>query len=266
MSWQPLNRFTGVIDVSHHNGVINWPRVAGSNVLVFIKATQGARDVDPNFRVNWAGASASGMLPVPYHFLTEEPTADQLRNLTQTTSVTGPVMVDWEVDPATGRRPRTVTMESFCSLLKASSGRNPLAYHGMYDLSSPLINNYPWMIPKYGPQPQGPKWLFWQSTDRAMIPGIVLPTDQSVFAGTEDELRAWYRDGTMPAGFDAPSAPQPVAPVSDVASAERNLQVALQLAGRYSGALDAKFGKDSLTALAGVDPVTAAALKRWNVP
>ena len=69
------------------------------------------------------------------------------------------------------------------------------------DLTSPLINSDPWFIPKYGRQPQGPRWLFWQDRDNLTVSGIGRPVDHSLFAGTEDELAAWYKSGTLPRGF-----------------------------------------------------------------
>ena len=59
-----------VIDVSHHNGAIDWPAVAAAGIaLAFIKATQGLAFVDPAFARNRAAAIAAGVLAVPYHFL-----------------------------------------------------------------------------------------------------------------------------------------------------------------------------------------------------
>src|ERR1051326_7468761 len=66
----PAVTFDGVIDVSHHNGAIDWPAVAGAGIaLAFLKATQGEGFVDPAFARNRAGAATAGILAVPYHFL-----------------------------------------------------------------------------------------------------------------------------------------------------------------------------------------------------
>jgi lysozyme len=207
--WQPAATFGGVIDVSHNNGAINWKLVPPSIVLVFIKATQSASFTDPLYAKNLAAAKATGRLAVPYHFLTAAPVDDQLDNLFAVIGdpVTGvpvslmPVMVDWEIDPYAGRRAPIATMEDFGTKLAKLIGRPPLAYHGMFDLSSPTINAWPWMVPKYGPQPKGPRWLFWQNTDKFVLPGITHPVDHSIFAGTEAELRAWHATGAMPKGF-----------------------------------------------------------------
>ena len=264
--WQPTSRFDGVIDVSHHNGVIDWGMVAsGGTALAFVKATQGADYRDPAFATNRSGANAASILTIPYHFLTEDPVEDQLRNLSGVLGIlSGPVMLDWEIDPQTNRRPAVAIMEAAGAQLRSLVGRDPLAYHGMYDLSSPAINAWPWMVPKYGPQPQGPHWLFWQFTDRAAVPGIAGGADRSYFAGTLDELRAWHRDGTMPASFTSPAASQPVSPVSNLKEGAGVLQHALQVNGLYSGPIDGVVGRNTLRALAKADPVAKAALADYR--
>ncbi len=62
----PAVVFDGVIDVSHHNGAIDWPAVAAAGIaLAFIKATQGAGFVDPTFERNRSAAANAGVLTVP---------------------------------------------------------------------------------------------------------------------------------------------------------------------------------------------------------
>jgi len=59
------------IDVSHHNGVVNWQAASKSGVkFVYVKATQGARYRDARFVENWVGAAKiGGMRRGAYHFL-----------------------------------------------------------------------------------------------------------------------------------------------------------------------------------------------------
>ena len=88
-----------VIDVSHHNGAINWRAVAADGiVLAFIKATQGPDFVDPTFAANRAAATAAGVLVVPYHFVDASDEAAQAAHFTQVGRVVprAPAMLDWE--------------------------------------------------------------------------------------------------------------------------------------------------------------------------
>jgi lysozyme len=68
-----------MIDVSMYNGAIDWRRVANDAGLcaVSIKATEGARIVDPRFARNWSEAGAAGLRRAPYLFYrpSEDPTA-----------------------------------------------------------------------------------------------------------------------------------------------------------------------------------------------
>jgi lysozyme len=67
------------IDVSHHQGPINWDEVAGDDVrFAWIKATEGGDWEDPRFDENWAGAGAAGVPRGAYHFFTLcRPAAEQ---------------------------------------------------------------------------------------------------------------------------------------------------------------------------------------------
>ena len=55
------------IDVSHHNGKINWEQVPDVE-FVYIKATEGATYVDPMFLQNIKGAKARKLQVGAYHY------------------------------------------------------------------------------------------------------------------------------------------------------------------------------------------------------
>lgn len=60
---------TSGIDVSHHQGVINWNAVRDSgHTWAYTKLTEGIGYVDPRGDANLSGASAAGMLVGAYHF------------------------------------------------------------------------------------------------------------------------------------------------------------------------------------------------------
>ncbi|HWE91132.1 MAG TPA: GH25 family lysozyme [Pseudonocardiaceae bacterium] len=57
------------IDVSHFQGTLDWPGIAANGIkFAYIKATEGATFVDPNYATNFAGADAAGVLRGGYHF------------------------------------------------------------------------------------------------------------------------------------------------------------------------------------------------------
>ena len=57
------------IDVSHHQGKIEWNKVKQENIhFVYIKATEGGDFKDLEFKRNWNEASKVGLLKGAYHF------------------------------------------------------------------------------------------------------------------------------------------------------------------------------------------------------
>lgn len=70
------------IDVSHHQGEIDWAAVAGDGVgFAFIKATEGGDFVDPRFAKNWTASAKAGVPRGAYHFFTQcRPGAVQAEN------------------------------------------------------------------------------------------------------------------------------------------------------------------------------------------
>lgn len=59
------------IDVSHHQGQIDWSSVKTSGILfAYIKATEGADFTDATFAKNWKNSNAAGIVRGAYHFFT----------------------------------------------------------------------------------------------------------------------------------------------------------------------------------------------------
>jgi GH25 family lysozyme M1 (1,4-beta-N-acetylmuramidase) len=212
----------GVIDVSHHNGAIDWPAVAAAGiVLAFVKATQGTGFVDPAFDQNRAAAIRAGILVVPYHFIDTAPPERQAEHFLEVTGLApgDPAMLDWETAaPA-------AAVVALGRAVAAQSGRAPVAYYGYAQLAAPDpdLAAWPLMLPEYprGERPgdyrtlvtQGPRlppgrtasWQggqrpydFHQYTPAGRVAGIVTPVDRSVWVGSAAELRAWYAGPARP--------------------------------------------------------------------
>jgi lysozyme len=66
-SLEPGERFG--IDVSNHQGVVDWEAVAGDGIsFAYVKATEGGDWVDKQFAANWAGTGKAGLDRGVYHF------------------------------------------------------------------------------------------------------------------------------------------------------------------------------------------------------
>ncbi len=213
----------GVVDVSHHNGAIDWPAVAGAGIaLAFIKATQGVGFVDPTFERNRNAAVAAGILAVPYHFLDTSDPDQQAGHFLDVTNIDSaqPAMLDWET---------AATLSAVVAIGRAvadRSGRDPVLYYGFAQLreASPDLSRWPLMLPEYprGTTPghyltlvQRPPRLppgrpsawsggarpydFYQYTPAGRVAGLATPVDRSVWVGTLADLKAWYATGALPA-------------------------------------------------------------------
>lgn len=59
------------IDVSHHQGPIDWSAVKSSGIhFAYIKATEGANFTDATFADHWKNSNAAGIAHGAYHFFT----------------------------------------------------------------------------------------------------------------------------------------------------------------------------------------------------
>src|SRR5438105_466242 len=70
MPFMPATNCDITIDVSHHQGNIDWAAVKETGIgCVMIKATQGLTK-DSRWEINRDGARQQGLLVIPYTFLT----------------------------------------------------------------------------------------------------------------------------------------------------------------------------------------------------
>jgi lysozyme len=220
----------GVIDVSHHNGAIDWPAVAAAGILLaFIKATQGVGFLDPAFARNRGGALNAGVLVVPYHFLDTADADRQAGHFLAATALADgqPAMIDWESAATVS------TVVGFGRAVAERTRRNPVAYYGFAQLTqaNPTLGCWPLMLPAY-PRGSAPgrysalvkrpprlppgrpaEWGgvqrpydFHQYTPAGRVAGIATAVDRSVWVGNSAELKAWYATGALPV-VPAPGQP-----------------------------------------------------------
>lgn len=208
--------FDGVIDVSHHNGWIDWPAVAAAGIVTaFLKATQGDGFVDPAFERNRDGALAAGILVVPYHFIDTADPDDQADNFLDTAGLAPgqPAMLDWETAAS------LAAVVALGQAVADATGRDPLMYYGCAQLGGPhpVLSRWPLLLPSYprgntpgdyaglvsrAPRLPPGRTLSWdgggrpydfhQYTPAGRIAGIATPVDRSIWVGTSAELRAWH--------------------------------------------------------------------------
>ena len=200
---QPVPNALLGIDVSHYQGVIDWPKVAAAGVkFVFIKATDGATVADPMAKTNASGAAAAGLPFGFYHFW--RPTDDWRAQADFFLSV-----IDDAAPLANaGILPNVLDIEvgslsednqgDALSWLKAAPGQIAIVYvspsYARFNLTDPAWIQY-WLWSAHYTdlmQPnidKWPSWMFWQRQGNGSIDGISGPVDIDWFNGSESDLQ-----------------------------------------------------------------------------
>lgn len=202
----PANYSIHGIDVSHHQGTVNWEKVAtasdanGARVqFVFVKATQGKSHLDRKFRHNFRKAQQYGLVRGAYHYFSPGISGDLqahhfIKNVPLEKGDLPPVL-DVEVlgrlKPATLRREVLEWLE----LMEKRFGTPPIIYTYLTFkknyLNTPEFDRYPFWIAHYKVKKLRYKgaWDFWQHTEEGYIDGITGKVDFNVYNGSLDDLQ-----------------------------------------------------------------------------
>jgi lysozyme len=195
------------IDVSHHQLVIDWSRVKTAGLsFAYVKATEGADDVDEDFAANWAGAASAGLARGAYHFYNFCKTGSaQAANFIKTVPAGAdslPATVDLEdsADCATmpAKAAFRANLAAFVKAIAAAYGHAPILYvnYAIYDRYFKGENDpYRfWIADTSHAAPEMPDkaaWTMWQYGWHGRVAGIKGETgevDLDVFNGTPQML------------------------------------------------------------------------------
>ena len=195
------------IDVSHHQGTIDWELLRNSATIddypvafAFIKATEGSDIVDSQFKKNFAQARKYGIMRGAYHFYrTTTPAKQQAEHfIRQVELLPGdlPPVLDVEIHP------QGISAEDFrqgilewLARVEQHYGVRPIlyTYHSFRQqyMNDPVFDLYPYWIAHYHVDSVRYKgaWAFWQHSDRGRLPGIKEKVDLNIFIGKYDELQ-----------------------------------------------------------------------------
>ena len=181
------------IDVSHHQGDINWNKVAKEPIgFVYIKATEGETYVDSKFKKNIVGAKKVGLPVGIYHYFRMTSGAHkQFKNFYNTVKkykIDLIPMVDVETSDDKSTKVLQDSLDVFISLVKAKFGVSPMIYGTQRSYNTycaPKYNNYHLYIGRYGknePQIIGKgTYTIWQYTEKAKVNGIPKLVDMCRF-------------------------------------------------------------------------------------
>jgi lysozyme len=172
------------IDVSAHQDVINWRRVASDGItFAYIKATEGGDFTDDRFEENWRGAREAGLDRGAYHYFTLCTAGDhQARHFLDVAPPENealPPAVDLELAGNCSARPDPAKVKeqlgAFIRLVEEAWGSEVILYVGddfdqAYAVRQEL--DRPLWLHRFLLRPEADGWLIWQLHGYARVNGI----------------------------------------------------------------------------------------------
>jgi GH25 family lysozyme M1 (1,4-beta-N-acetylmuramidase) len=187
-----VNGTTFGIDVSRHNGTIDWNAVKASGVdFVIIRcgyrgSSTGALIEDQNFKTNIKGATAAGLKVGVYVFSQAIDEVEAVKeaslavSLVKGYNLTYPIFIDTESSggraDAIDKETRTAVVNAFCQTVQAA-GYKPGIYASKTWFEDKLnmgsIGNYKIWLAQYAATPTyKSKYDMWQYSSKGKISGI----------------------------------------------------------------------------------------------
>ncbi|WP_299819938.1 GH25 family lysozyme [uncultured Roseibium sp.] len=195
MNWEPDRDDYPLrgIDVSHHQGDIDWSMVAADDVaFVYMKASEGGDFKDGAFQKNWAGAGAAGLARGAYHYFSlcqsgRKQAENFLSVLPDDRDMLAP-MVDLEFTGNCARRPPVEEVlreiSDFTALVEQAGGKriifySPEDFYFAY-LKDSGLNRRLWARSVWHSPAYADEWTGWQYHDRGTVKGISGDVDLNV--------------------------------------------------------------------------------------
>lgn len=189
------------IDVSSYQGSIDWPEVARNRVrFAFIKATEGVSLRDRRFARNWRGARKAGICRGAYHFFQPNYDGTEQANLFVRTADLGPgdlpPVLDVEAPEFHDVAQMRQGIATWLRLVERHYGVRPILYSNYSFYQRYLaghFDKYPLWLAHYEverPTLPAHKWIIWQHSDEAYVPGIRGTVDFNVYQGSYEQLLA----------------------------------------------------------------------------
>jgi len=196
------------IDVSYHQGTINWSQVAGSGArFAFLRASAGTLTADTAYSTYRQGARAAGLTVGSYHFANPDGTANDAANeaawfLRNATIASGDLRPVLDLEVANGLSPAALTAwaQTWLAQVTAATGVRPIIYTNNGFWTGSMANTDWFARNGYSvlwiahwtsaTQPTVPAggwggsgWTFWQHSSTGTVPGVSGPVDLDRFNG-----------------------------------------------------------------------------------
>jgi GH25 family lysozyme M1 (1,4-beta-N-acetylmuramidase) len=205
----PTPAYVDGIDVSYHQGPINWPQVASAGKrFAFVRATAGTLTADTAYWANSSGARAAGLDVGSYHFANPDSAFNDAGNeaawfLRNAAIASGDLVPVLDFETANGLDPVSLTTwaQTWLSQVTAATGVRPIIYTTPKFWSTSMANTDWFARNGYSvlwiahwttaSQPAVPAgrwggngWAFWQHSSTGFVPGISGPVDLDRFNGS----------------------------------------------------------------------------------
>ncbi|WP_233576136.1 lysozyme [Saccharopolyspora rhizosphaerae] len=201
------------IDVSNHNGNVDWKKVAADGKkFTFVLASDGTNFKSPKYSEQYHGAKDAGLIAGAYHFARpdESDGATQANRFLdiidyKNDGKTLPPVLDLEVDPSGGScygksvNEMNQWTKSFNDTVKQRTGKDPIIYANpsfwkqCMGGTDAFKDHELWLAAYEVDSPTVPKgfqdWDFWQYTDKGKVPGISGSTDINQFREGFERLK-----------------------------------------------------------------------------
>lgn len=204
----PAPGYATGVDVSYHQGTIDWGQVAGAGLtFAYIRASAGTLTADSMYGANRSAASAAGLRVGAYHFANPDTAPNDaaneaswfLRNAAVAHGDLVPVL-DFETSNGLDAASLTTWAQTWLTQVEAATGIRPVIYTNSSFWSASMantdwfaLNGYRLWIASWTSASQptmpaanwaGTDWTFWQSSSTAFVPGVTGAVDADRFAGT----------------------------------------------------------------------------------
>ncbi|KAF7276684.1 hypothetical protein GWI33_009922, partial [Rhynchophorus ferrugineus] len=191
------------IDISHHQGDIDWSKVAAQPLqFVFIKATEGGDYQDPKFVENWYKAQQQGLVVGAYHFYRNcksgsEQAQNYINTVPKTRNSLPPVMdveFQWTCPEVTAEQLQQ-QIAIMAKRLEQYYGKKPILYttpNYYKNYIAGYLDDYPlWLQDLKNPPPRfdSRPWILWQYSHTGKVAGIATEVDRNVFRGDANALK-----------------------------------------------------------------------------
>jgi lysozyme len=189
----PTPQLAEGIDASHHQGPIDWERVAGAGIrFAYLKASEGTGFTDPRFAAHRAAAVRAGVAVAGYHYfqLCSDGTAQAehfLDVLGPHPATDPPPALDLELAGSCPAPPSRSTLlaevRAFLRTVDERLGTTALVYlhpdlEARYGFAGDLADHPQW-VRRLGKRAPSRDWAVWQYDDRGSVPGTTGGVDRN---------------------------------------------------------------------------------------